>query len=48
MFQEVLALLVVFLALGYAIYSVYRVVSPNKTKVTGCAGCEMGSCNSKK
>ncbi len=48
MFQEVLALLVVFSAVIYAGFGIYNAVMPNKSSASGCAGCASGGCEVKK
>jgi hypothetical protein len=47
MFQEILALLVIFSAVVYAGFSIYKAVTPNKSGASGCAGCASGSCEVK-
>jgi hypothetical protein len=47
MFQEVLALLVVFSAVVYAGFGIYKAVIPNKAGASGCAGCASGGCEVK-
>lgn len=47
MFQEILALLVVFLAVVYAGFGIYNAVIPSKSSTSGCAGCASGGCEVK-
>lgn len=48
MFQEVLALLVVFSAVVYTGFGIYNAVLPSKSNASGCAGCASGSCEVKR
>ena len=48
MFQDVLALSIVFAAIIYLIYSVYKIVRPIKTTNQPiCGGCSASGCGSK-
>ena len=48
MFQEVLALLVVAVALGYLFYSIFRIIKPAKGREqTLCGGCSANGCEAK-
>jgi hypothetical protein len=46
MFQDILALLTVAIAVFYALWSFFRIIYPSKKQhVSYCQGCITGGCN---